>query len=493
MTRIPFQFVLTIAACYGLWRLWRWVTRGADQRIAAIVTAGFLLRMIVAQALFWIAWLPLPIARSLQIGPGFWFFAVDGPGYLQYADFLSQGDVRMFPSRVFVYVLTVFVAALGGVASTAIVLNCAAFLGTCAVIIRIGRHRASAPVLVALAAVAFGPGSILWSLQPLKDTFFLFLATAMIGACFWWQEGALTRRFAPPSPASGRGAKLSFSRLREKVALSAAKGRMRVACAVAMLVLTYALAGIRWYFAVFIWLAWGIFGLLVALGARRKLSMLLASAVLFALLAFSVQLGARDELPGQLILRRPAPAKQLIAAQRGFAQEQGKTTIKPGPAIAAVPPPREEKLKTTIEPGPAVTAVPPPPPREEKMSQRIIAGVAATFLPHVVGEALGLVRVGGGRGLWLFAELDTLCFDAVLLFAIVYSIRARGRVTPLFVMLVLLFLMTAGPLLYVVNNFGTLFRLRQMLYLIAAILPVTRARAAEEGASEAAGRQSGSR
>ena len=52
--------------------------------------------------------------------------------------------------------------------------------------------------------------------------------------------------------------------------------------------------------------------------------------------------------------------------------------------------------------------------------------------------------------------------------------------------------MTAGPLLYVVNNFGTLFRLRQMLYLLAAILPVTRARAAEGAASAEAGMQSGS-
>jgi len=33
--------------------------------------------------------------------------------------------------------------------------------------------------------------------------------------------------------------------------------------------------------------------------------------------------------------------------------------------------------------------------------------------------------------------------------------------------------MLAGPMIYTVTNFGTLFRLRQMLYVIAAILPVT--------------------
>ena len=37
----------------------------------------------------------------------------------------------------------------------------------------------------------------------------------------------------------------------------------------------------------------------------------------------------------------------------------------------------------------------------------------------------------------------------------------------------LVFVMLAGPMIYAVTNFGTLFRLRQMLYVIAAILPVT--------------------
>jgi len=38
---------------------------------------------------------------------------------------------------------------------------------------------------------------------------------------------------------------------------------------------------------------------------------------------------------------------------------------------------------------------------------------------------------------------------------------------------VLAFVMTAGPMLYTVNNFGTLFRLRLMVYFLAALLPIT--------------------
>jgi len=103
----------------------------------------------------------------------------------------------------------------------------------------------------------------------------------------------------------------------------------------------------------------------------------------------------------------------------------------------------------------------------------MLSGLAATFVPRVIGQALGLFRVGGGRGLWLFAEADTVAFDAVLLFALVYSVRARRRITPLFVLVLLVLVATAGPMIYTVNNFGTLFRLREMLYYLAAILPVT--------------------
>ena len=108
---------------------------------------------------------------------------------------------------------------------------------------------------------------------------------------------------------------------------------------------------------------------------------------------------------------------------------------------------------------------------------RLITGAAATFLPRALAQWVGLIDVRGGRGLWLFVELDTLAFDAVVLFALVYCavmlIRGRARFTPLFVMLVLVFAVTAIPMVYSISNFGTLFRLRQILYVLAAVLPLT--------------------
>ena len=84
-TMLPIlQIILTALACGALW--WFWSRTSGSGKASLIITAGFLLRAVAGQILFWISWLHLPIARSLQLGNGFWFFATDGPGYLSYAD-----------------------------------------------------------------------------------------------------------------------------------------------------------------------------------------------------------------------------------------------------------------------------------------------------------------------------------------------------------------------------------------------------------------------
>ena len=70
-----------------------------------------------------------------------------------------------------------------------------------------------------------------------------------------------------------------------------------------------------------------------------------------------------------------------------------------------------------------------------------------------------------------------LYLELMLLFALTYctmTLRSgRAHVTPLFVLLLLVFVLTAIPLIYSVSNFGTLFRLRQMLYTLMALMPLT--------------------
>lgn len=478
------QLLFAAAACWGLWRLCR--------AQPTIVIVGFLIRAFVAQALFWISYLQLPIARSLQLGNGFWFFGLDGSFYLKYAkDLLEQGPLAILllrdqhPSRFFVQVFTIFTGAFGSFASVAILLNCAAYVLTCAVLLRLRPNGISRNVM--LAAIAFSPASILFSLQPLKDTLFMLLMAALIVAFRRWEE--LWRV---------GGTRTQF-----------------IAWAAAILALNYAASGIRWYFGMIVCVSSAIFGVLTALPARRRGWAFAAGALLFVLLAQTVRLGALDTPttfarmlnPMTTMQWRPAAATAQIAATRsGFDTTPGATTIATGSAFAPPVTPTatpdspaqastatmDLPAQTTSTPAPAEREVPPaaptpslpaptptaPPPNvPQTFATRVTTGFAAMFLPRMLAESLGLIHVGGGRGLWIFAETDTIVFDLVLLYAIVHCarslLRGRARMTATFVLCVLVFVMTTGPMIYAVNNFGTLFRLRLMLYFIAAVLPIT--------------------
>ena len=414
--------------------------------VTKIVGLGFLLRAFLGQALFWISYLKLPVGRSMQIGDGLWFFAADGWWYMGYThELVRAGPAAIvflparYPSHLFVQILSAFMATFGDVASVALFMNCAAYLATCAIVVRL-QPRVNGAVLFAVTALAFGPGTILWSLQPLKDTLFELLIAAFVFVCARWQE------------------------------------RPRIWLAAAMAALGFALSGIRWYFGAIAWAACGLFLLITALRAPRRGWALLAGAAIFAIMSQAVRIGGGPDVlepvrrlldPREAVASpwRPTQVTEAIAkARKGFEQTSGATTIAPGPLLAPA------------HPAPAVAPAPPVPRPVSpvpSVASRMVSGAAVTFLPRVLGQALGLVRVGGGRGLWIFAELDTIAFDAVLLFAIVYIVRSRRRVTPLFVLVLLILIVTAGPMVYTVVNFGTLFRLREMLYFLAAILPVT--------------------
>ena len=488
MASAAIQLLLTAIACFALWRLWRAFASnaGGDRAFTRIVAAGFLVRALAAQVLFWISYLRLPLLRSLQLGDGFWFFAADGPGYLAWANVLLHHGMEsplslhtIYPSRTFVELLVLFVAAFGSVASVAILLNCAAYLATCMLLLRIGTPP-RLPRLVALVAISFGPGTVLWSLQPLKDTLFLFLVVAFVSACFAWQE--------------------SWQRNP-----TAARSRV-IALAAAILFLIYALAGLRWYFAAIIWVSSALFFFLAALPAPRRMRAMLYGIALFAFMAASVRLGSGSDIvpflrsfdrPGAGVAAHVSSVPKFVSrVRRGFEKTGGATTIGRPPAVATSTPavaPVQSPPRAKPIGGPAATstvaivATPPPrapvaaPPSQPALPQttrgRMITGAAATLLPRAFAQRAGLIDVRGGRGLWLFADFDTVVFELMLLFALTYctmTLRSgRARVTPLFVLLLLVFVVTAIPLMYSVSNFGTLFRLRQMLYTLMVLMPLT--------------------
>ena len=452
------QLILTAIACVALWRYAR--------KQSPIVAAGFLIRAFAGQVLFWISWLKLPIARSLQLGNGFWFFAIDGPWYLGYAnELIPRGPLAIltvngtYPSYTFVQAFTIFCAAFGAVASTAILFNCAAYLATCALIERIGDGRKT----FTLAVIAFGPAMILWSLQALKDTFFFLLIVALIYALQRWQEAP--RNWLP--------------------------------CAAALVMLVYLIAGTRWYLAGIAWGLSAIFFVMSSISTRRWWPALL----LFLLLGQAFRFGGGTELPtpvrNVLAGRRPvpvavAPVVAPVAAPVVAPVAAPVVTPVAAPVAAPVAPPvvtpmvalaKEVKYYATaprkgFESTGGATAIHAGPAAPSP----IASGAVATFVPRAAAQPLNLVRIGGGRGFWFFADFDTVVFSAVFVFAIVLCVKAlRGgaRITPLFVFAVLLFFATAGPMFYSVTNFGTLFRLRSMLYVLAAIAPLTLRRTPE--------------
>ena len=162
--------------------------------------------------------------------------------------------------------------------------------------------------------------------------------------------------------------------------------------------------------------------------------------------------------PRKKVQTKSAPAEAAAAVRRVAS-----------PVAAVVKPPRPPRSTTA-------TAVPKPPsrfPRSNK--QRFLAGLAATFLPRAVAQSFGIISVGGGRGFWLLVEADTIVFDAMLLFVAITSVRLLRRaqsLSPALLALAVSFGILTVGLVYTVSNFGTLFRMRDMLFTELCMLPL---------------------
>jgi hypothetical protein len=108
-------------------------------------------------------------------------------------------------------------------------------------------------------------------------------------------------------------------------------------------------------------------------------------------------------------------------------------------------------------------------------ASQLVVGVSAMLLPRFAGKALGLFSAGGSRALWLFAEIDTFYFDAVLLlavFALIGGVRQGGWRNPSLALVVLTTAVIGGMLAYTITNFGTLFRHRGMVFIGLVMIPL---------------------
>jgi len=605
------QAVLVIAAGVGLFWLWR-LACPSERWLRYVVAAGFLGRALLGQALFWISWARLPIARSLQNGDGLWFFAADAKIYFPAAIGAARnglGAIYAFDptgaSRIYVQTLAVGVWLFGAVASTAVLLNLFFYLGSVAMITRwpVRDARSRTAAAIAVTAISLSPAFVLWSLQPLKDTYFQFLFVSFIAACAAWQ-----RAWAGP-------------------------GRLgwRAAIGALMLVSMFGLSSIRWYFGFVLLAAASFFLLLMAFTAKgRKPAAVFAAVVMSILLARCLVAAAGVYLPTLLIdalnprttldTVRAVPAflfQNVEAARTSFDAAGGDTAIGLGKrlrgsaAVAATKPPQPQisaspvpsssnpsdiaeiramidgevavwnrgdinaltnllertpdadgqngvsgvggwrsafdycrrhssrlvlsdlRIEETGDASASVSGqwemtngvksrhgvfsaalrrvagdgwkpvritVPSPTPvapaedgggeiqRPSSRGARLATGAAVLVLPRSIGEWLGLFHIGGGRGMLFFTEIDTVIFDAALLlalFAVATSFRVAAR-DPLTWLTLLITLLIGIPLVYSISNFGTLFRLREMIYIGLVLTPLAVATAVSRGEKTAA-------
>ena len=536
------RVLLLIAAGVALFGLGRLAWSG-DPRMRMVVLAGFLGRAFVSQVLFWISFLSLPIAPSLQSGNGLWFYAVDAVFYSTEAGKAADGGLDAIaaipvtsPSPTYQQALAVFSLLFGHPVAVSLLLNLFCYLGACAIIVR---WSATAPAsrnaaLVALAAISLSPAGVLWSLQPLKDTFFQFLIVAFFGACVLWQRAWRAERM---------GSQLLWA-------------------GAALVASHYLLSGVRWYVGGFVFGTAALFMLLVPLTALRNRRWLATGAAMVLLLIISrtYLFAAGPYLPPAVsnVLRfraagTPIGSALLTTADRvrgGFERTGGNTSFHPAqtrpvpepapPASVAVhtppapvqnvPPVKPEPVKpqpsVTPKPEPpapaTASATPAPPPKpapvpvnvaekpvtpapvpqpaaqppapqpavvaeqaeqadlapvaEATRLQKLVAGAAAAALPRGIATRLGLIHVGAGRhNLWWFVELDTIFFDILVLLALgIVIANARGRVyrNPVFWLIVAVTVLNGLAVVYTVTNFGTLFRLRLMIFTTLTLIPL---------------------
>ncbi|HYC92329.1 MAG TPA: nuclear transport factor 2 family protein [Thermoanaerobaculia bacterium] len=569
------QLLATAAAGVALFRLWR-AALPPQLWLQRVVAAGFLVRAVAGQVLFWISWARLPILPQLQAGNGLWFFGADALGYFANASAASSEGLAaialMPPQPALVYVQLLALAAwlFGAVTATGLLLNLFCYLG-CVALLRRWMHAHEGAAL-AIIAISVSPSFVLWSLQPLKDTLFQLLVVAFVCTCAAWQR-TWTWRLG------------------------------------ALLVLVLAaLSGVRWYvaFALLIVAVPFLFATArkgLALGAAAVVALLLSRALLVggrgqvpqpvvALLTPSTTFAAIAELPsliggardafdamgGRTVIQSPpwprttrplappagsdetqiravvariadgwnrgdaeavlahfddapdveiwndgkrtAAGSEEVRAAYGAATGEETVTITDvrvlidgGTATASGRWQRESRagsvtfvlrrsggrwrvVRQTTLASPteadrrrprrlSVRASRPhsggetPPqtaggtPAVRFRWSRFATGAAAMVLPRAVGESLGLFHIGGGRGFLWLTDVDTLILDLALIaaiFVIATHFRAARR-DPLFWMLVALTLLIGVPLAYSVMNFGTLFRLRETVYLGVILAP----------------------
>ncbi|MEQ1911868.1 MAG: hypothetical protein ABMA15_23820 [Vicinamibacterales bacterium] len=419
----------------GLVRACRWIS-SVSPRLGLLVAAGLGVRVAAALGLFWISFLHLPILSSLQNGPGFWRMALDSQGYYRLAVYGAEQGLSTIPpgasSRTYVAALAVWMSLTGTSVFSGVVLNLCCYVGTCALLIAVLRGLPARwferTAMVSVAALSASPMLLFVSTQVLKDSFFLLFAV-LLSASVWLLAAPMAER------------------------ASSAWKRMALGIPV-FVVAMFVTAGVRGYYPAIAVVACGFLVVSLILRRRRHYRVvLLAAALSLVAGAGALRFGSEAGSAYFRVLtsvRTPADVMKTLSVARGaFIVAGGATNVADGGADTGggFGAPRDNDSVADFA---------------EAMS----IGVATMFVPLTILQALSIVHVSGGGAMRALGDIDTVCFDIMMVATVVMTWRLRREVrgnAPYLVFSISLALMLTVLMAYIVTNVGTLVRLRLML------------------------------
>jgi len=431
-----------------------WAYRAAPV-FGAIVTAGTAIRLVVGVGLVAISYYRWPILQPLQTGDGYWAIAPDARVYFQLAADAARlppgSIIGGSPSPTYVLALSLWFRVLGATVTNGVVFNVACYVVAAMVIVRLATDRQRQLGIIALCCVSFSPALVLTSTQVLKDAFFAMLI--VVGCA----SAIVVLRAAGHS-------------------LSAQPGRVAIGVALTAAAVA-AMAGVRAYFALFVWLA--VAGGLVAAvwtadSARRvRVAGFAASMLVVLWCAFAVGADAYYTYYQELIARTTGINLSMRALlPSGGAPVSSGNSSALGERLNSL---RDGFLGSGGATGFGVHHTHGGRRTATDVAEDLGTGIAVTFVPISALKLAHMVTFEGGRGLLVLTDADTLFIDLTLLAIGVMLFQAGAvsrRDVAAVVFLIVLSAVSTLIVAYVVTNFGTLFRLRLLATLPAWLAPL---------------------
>ncbi len=408
---------------------------------------GLIIRCILGAGLFAISYYHWPILMRVQAGDGFWALAPDARAYFAIAHASASRFAAVpsgSPSPTYVAVLAFWLRAAGPTVLWGVLFNVFCYFVAAFALVAAAGRGAGRGLLLIVVFLTFSPALVLTGTQALKDNFFMTLV--VLGGIGVWLVLRFSRRSLAERPYA-----LSIGIVLASVAIAA-------------------IGGIRAYYAVFMW-ASAAAALATSwwLHKSGRFSFFMFGALVLAVLwgAFIEGSAAYYQYYGGLITKITGVEIPILS---GSGWRNDRSVAVGGANFGEVATTLESLREGFVGSGGAtnlfrvrrgIGAV-----RVRDVAIDVGVGLAAVYVPISILRAVSLVTFDGGRGFLAVTDMDTIFLDMTVIAVFMTLWRspvAVRRNLPVAVCFGVLTLISAAVIVYVVTNFGTLFRLRLMI------------------------------